>query len=236
MLGRVMYSYKPAKQEEVNKMKKKYPVLLAAALLVGAIALVPANVAGENIALEEEAGGVIEIPLSDLIPNFAFGLLGILGIALNFDLGNWFVDFGELTFGVEEFDVSVIFSILSFIEEDLIRLIIPEAFVSLMPLALSVVFEGFNIVIVSLPVERLELDLSLLQFSTFLSIDNLALISLIPEIGMIAAIFFDLLISSILVLDSEGFAVSFDVVLSLLLGLIELDILPPIDFEIEWPW
>ena len=128
-------------------MEKKYLAFLAAALLIGSMALVPA-VTGEKMGQKDDYK--IEIILSDQAPNLSLDLFGILGIVANFDFGNWFLNPTEMNLGVELFNVSVVLSIFGE-EEELIVLVIPMAILTLFPLALEIVFEGFNTPIISIP-------------------------------------------------------------------------------------
>jgi len=54
-----------------KEMEKKYLALLVAVAVIGAIAFVPANVAGVDAVEEDDK---IEISLSDLMPNIYFEL------------------------------------------------------------------------------------------------------------------------------------------------------------------
>jgi hypothetical protein len=232
-------------------MKGACLALFATAAIVGAIALAPVNAAnGER--LEEDR---LEIPLSDWIPNLSFDLHGILGLALNLDLGNWLIDFEEMIISVEEFDVSAILTLMKLLDVDLTATTISKA--TLDPPALNMVAE----VLSSFSIEGLRVALSLIPFSVFVEIENFypiaALLSntigtyitmisialaltivgiplaiIIYSIPQIISEIFDFPISALLKLDAEGATLGFNIVLRMLFGKIEIDPIPHLELVI----
>jgi len=222
-------------------MEKKYLALLAAVAVIGAVAFVPANVAGVDAVEEEDK---IEILLSDLIPNLFIGIGSILGIGINLDLGNYFVDLEELVLGVEEVDLSLVLYLLG-IDMDLIGLRVPNFIITLLPPALELTIGLLNILIISIPWEEFTLSLSSLPPSIFAYLDSLGLVSVFVSILSMMYIGYlifwlpyviDFPLSIMFSVDAEGMAFSINLAIELILGLIELDPIPPLGFEIEWPW
>jgi len=225
-------------------MEKKYLALLAAVAVIGAVAFVPANVAGEKIEPEEEDR--FEIPLSKWIPSLTFEIEELLGIELNLDIGNYFIDLAELEIGVEEVNIGLILAILGF-ELDIILpvIIMSESVVTIFPPALHRLAEVFG----PLEVTGLEIALSLMPFLILLSVGEflpvafilpLILNNIIPIIGSIIGSFiatiidFPISVMFLLDPDEDVLAFNFNPTISLLAGTVILDPIEGIELEVEW--
>jgi len=151
-------------------MEKKYLALLAAVAVIGAVAFVPANVAGVDAVEEDDK---IELPLSDMIPAilFTIALLGfeVLVLIINLDLGNFFLDLDELALGVKEVNLGAVITLFGLLELPLMELVVPKAIITILPPGLELAI-GANPLIVW---EGFELALSAWLPSFFISVSEL---------------------------------------------------------------
>jgi hypothetical protein len=213
-------------------MNKKYLALLAAVAVVGAVALMPSNASAEDDEIEIDLSELFSL---DLDLEALFGLLGIEGVI---DLGTLYLSLEEMK--LEGLYLSIVVSLLfGLIEEEELGLGIPELTITWLPPTLYVLFEGFNIMVFAIPVETIELFVSLIPPQLFLEIVELCLISLIPEIGAILSLLFDIPTDVVISLSlEEGLYLFFDAALHILpiLSLFGIDlvfdILPAIEFGV----
>jgi len=236
-------------------MKKRYFALVAVALVTGLV-MVPANAVAQEIALQDDDR--IEMPLSDWTPSIRWHILG-LGIAIDFDLGNWLFDFEEGIFIVSEIDPSFIISVYG-MKLKFFELIISDLIVTIFPLTLLVYMDSFCLLTSQL-LKSLEFSFSLLPFSIFASA-AFTLQGLIPEVILVLfeeiivkmlikvlgwvfgvdlssipselLLLIDIIVQSTFSIDGDGIALIIDP--ALLLGPLPLDVLPDYGFKYEWPW